>query len=783
MPPRLAALAVAVTCASCTCGSSNPPPESECVRNSDCARNRVCLDGLCVDGVTAGGTAAAGGAAMGGGQATAGGFVTSGGAAGGAAGGAPTAGGVAGGSAVDSGVDAGAPDGGAPDAGCECADLDECVGGLVCVPRYALVQWRAPSNGAVFPAGALVPLEASLVLASGRTRNDPAALSFEASGDGGRVTGLLQRVDAGLFSTSLTFPLGSWAATVAIADAGLADGPLTFSVITNDFSVTWAPPPTRVDGPGLQQHDPSQDAGTFFRRDETTTVVVTNASPATNVTLTVFGLSGDGGSPALTLTSAPTCTACSGAGFCACYPLDLSRPVLEAFRGRFSFSVSGTINGSIVTNTSQSHPSRVPTLPVTRWKWAWVNGAPGGDGGVAVTTNAALDRRGSLYFGYAEVSSGFPASGVRALSHEGVVQLTTQTIVPTTDVVIASSDSGVETPMVGAQGAGLVTLSSDGGVAVICDPNAGQGYLLTGPLGLVNVPSAIPGPFPSELPFGIAGQPLGTQRRLVVAAPFSTCAFTQLLPGSASSKSPFFATNQTITFATENGPVRLATYNGVSVNLGGAAALPVGLGPLTDLFPTLHFSSSQVAMGTAAAGTFWVGSNSASAMSGSAAGSGAVANGTQANVIWYPTIDASGLKLQSVQADDVMGLTAGSSIPIAASGTASVALGQGGAVLAASDNGVLTVVQNGHLVWATPADARLTGRFSSRLMLDCSRDSTNAPIPGKPGVAYLVGAPQQVQAIITDSRGLDVTAPWPMNGHDPRGSSNFTTPLAPFACP
>ncbi|MBM4776620.1 MAG: hypothetical protein GQE15_02865 [Archangiaceae bacterium] len=793
---RLAALAVVIASTACT----PPPPETECVRNSDCARGRVCLDGLCVDGATGGGNASAGGTANGGGQSAAGGLASAGGASGGAvaggsAGGAQTAGGSAGGVSAggsaggqdagqqDGGVDGGSA-GGAPDAGCQCTDLEECVGGLVCVPRYALLQWRAPVNGTIFTSGASVPLEASLILSNGRTRNDPGSLPFEASGDGGRLTGVLQRVDAGLFATSMSFPVGTWAATVALPDSGLVDGPLTFSVITTDFSVSWAPPPVRVESPGLQPHDPSQDAGTFFRRDETTTLVVTNAAAATNVTVTVFGLSGDGGTPSLALAAAPSCASCIGSGFCACYPLDLSRPVLEAFRGRFTFSVSGTVNGTTVTNTSQSHPTRLPTLPVTRWKWAWVLGAQG-DGGVAATTNPALDRRGSLYFGFTEITSGTPSSGLKVLSHQGVVQLATQTaVVPTTDVVISSTDSGIETAMVGAQGAGFVTLGGDGGVTVLCDPSGGQGYLVSGPIGLVQVPMAFPGLLPIELPFGIATQPFTMPRRLVVASPFSPCTYVQLTPASASSKSPFFATAQNITFASsESSTVRLANTNGVSVTLAGAVALPSPLGPLADLFPTQHFSSAQVAMGTAAGGAWWTGMSTATALSGSAAGSGAVANGNSSNVIWYPTVDSGGLKLQSVEASDAVGLTPGTSIPIAPSGTASVALGQGGVVLVASDNGALTVVQNGRIVWATPSDARLGGRFSSRLMLDCSRDGANAPIPGRPGVAYLLGAPQQVQAIITDSRGLDVSQPWPMNGHDPRGTYNSSTPLAPFACP
>ena len=104
-------------------------------------------------------------------------------------------------------------------------------------------------------------------------------------------------------------------------------------------------------------------------------------------------------------------------------------------------------------------------------------------------------------------------------------------------------------------------------------------------------------------------------------------------------------------------------------------------------------------------------------------------------------------------------------------------------MLVSTDQGALTVVRDARALWSTPPDARLGGRFGTRLLLDCSRDALGAPLAGRPGVAYLVGAPLQVQAVITDSAGIDTTQPWPMQGHDPRGTNNATTPLAPFQCP
>ena len=186
-------------------------------------------------------------------------------------GGSAVGGGAAGGSTMDGGAtDAGAGDGGAT---CACADFEECVSNVVCVPRYALLQWQGPAPGATFSPTTMVRLEASLLVANGRSRNDPPTLPFEATSDGGRVSGVLSRVDAGLYAQTQTFSLGEWQATVSYPDAGLADGPRAFTIRQQDFTLTWLPPPVRVSGNGLISSDPADDGGSFFRRDETATVV------------------------------------------------------------------------------------------------------------------------------------------------------------------------------------------------------------------------------------------------------------------------------------------------------------------------------------------------------------------------------------------------------------------------------------------------------------------------------------------------------------------------------
>ncbi|MDP1915863.1 MAG: hypothetical protein Q8L14_06445, partial [Myxococcales bacterium] len=684
MRHHVAVFAVVVSFTACTCGPTTPP-DSECVRNSDCSRGRVCLDGLCVD--AAGGGSAAGGSAMGGGSAggsamgggaaggstvgggAAGGSTVGGGAAGGSTVGGGAAGGAAGGSAMDSGtsMDGGATDAGAGDGGstCACAEFEECVSNVVCVPRYALLQWQSPAPGDTFSPASMVRLEATLLLANGRSRNDPPTLPFEATSDGGRLSGVLSRVDAGLYVHTQSFSLGDWQATVSYPDAGLADGPRAFTIRQQDFTLTWLPPPVRVSGNGLISSDPADDGGTFFRRDETATVVVSNAAPATGVSVFVNGVTADGGTDTMLLTASPSCAACSGA-FCACYAVDLSRPALEHFRGRFSFSVSGTVGGTVVTQTSQSHPSNVPTLPVTRWRWGWVNSTPTTDGGFAASVGPALDQRGTLYLGFAEANGGPPSFGVKALSPEGSVTWTQPGLNPTTDLAVGALDGGSRL-FAGAQSVGLVTLSSSTGAATtICD--LGAGFIATGSIALTSMPIFVTG----EVPAVFAAPNGSGPRRLAVGLPSGGPSCSAHSFASAQTRAAFFTSGPSIFFANEgSSAVVQLTASFPSPQVGSVVPFPAGVTTVSDVLPSM-----APFVGTTSSGTFVASMPSATLQSGGAVGAGVLSATSAGATLWYPTLTASGLGLRAVDVTSG-GLTTGPLVTLPGSNAASVALGAG----------------------------------------------------------------------------------------------------------
>jgi len=72
--------------------------------------------------------------------------------------------------------------------------------------------------------------------------------------------------------------------------------------------------------------------------------------------------------------------------------------------------------------------------------------------------------------------------------------------------------------------------------------------------------------------------------------------------------------------------------------------------------------------------------------------------------------------------------------------------------------------------------------LNDQLSLDCSRASDASKRAKIPGVLY-VPTTNGLLALIVDSPGIDATAPWPMQGHDPRNTAALETDLGPYSAP
>jgi hypothetical protein len=109
--------------------------------------------------------------------------------------------------------------------------------------------------------------------------------------------------------------------------------------------------------------------------------------------------------------------------------------------------------------------------------------------------------------------------------------------------------------------------------------------------------------------------------------------------------------------------------------------------------------------------------------------------------------------------------------------------GRDGFMYSASLDGYVSAWQRGIRLWTPIWQSSKLEPFEASPNIDCSRDVSGAPIPGRPGVLYVASNLGELYALLVDDRGIDVNAPWPKYQHDPRNTGNADTPLAEFACP
>jgi hypothetical protein len=705
-----------------------------CVYDTGCNLEDFCSEGFCAprDGGAGGGAGSGGGAGGSGGS--------------GAGGGAGGSGGSGGGSVATC----------AP----ACAAWDECVG-AACAPRYAALQWNAPAEGRRFNAadGGLA-VAAALALAPGRTAAFPATLEATLQRPSGAdVAFQLAHAGAGGYSGVAPFAAGATEGAYALALAPFAGLDAGVRSVLLDrtppgFSVVLEAAPVRLDDGGLAERDPGLPSGQHaFRRDESLDVAVTcgdsDVSDA-GFAVTVLGVLADGGAPPSTGAATPLASGCRvacGAG-CRCFRLDASAPQLEAVRATLAVQATVTDEAGNVAG-----PQLAGSPWVTRWKWK--RAATGSN----VRASPAVGRGGDLYLSL--------GSTAVALSPAGATRWSLANAANNQTFAVGVADGGEELAFFGRSGgnaSGALRVSTtevlvDVGCAFVSSPaDLAPALLWTS----ASSESALTGVYVET-----AGATALRAHRPLAAN--ETCASTAVT-GTLAAPGNLVATGSTVITLGQSALVGFTHSSGGWAQSAGAA----GVGnALTGVALDVPSSSALVSGDTLARAPLPLGQGGA-ALQASGSSWGRVA--VSAPGAWWAGSNTAGGMLHRFGPN-----LADGGVALAAPLLTAPVIGASGLIY--------LVDESGNVEARTRADLTLRWRLSlgeqvrASPNLDVSRTDAGAKRCPAPGVLYVVGASGSLYALLVDSAGVEPTAPWPKDQHDPRNSGNADFSLGEFTCP
>lgn len=668
------------------------------------------------------------------------------------------------------GVDGGGVDGGGVDGGVDggvtcvpgCPEYQVCQG-TVCVARYSGIDLLRPSNGQFIDGGG-TPVTAQLNVASGFTRADPATLTLALGfPDGGAASGPLAIQDAGLYQgTFVPIGYGSNQLTVKYVDAGLASP--TISVIADTVPPSFllmVPTPIRS---GPMYVDPAPGFSDAWRRDETFVLNLSSSDPymlPSTVTLRVSGIPG-AVSTLLNVTQTIGC----GQPYCGTVVVDMSKPDMKAFRGTFGLVVTGQdMAGNVGSSDGGVH--------ATRWKWLnQLTSNP-------IRTAPAIGSSGTIYVG--SQNAGGTLGTVFALNTDGGQKWFLDGGAIAASPVV-SVDAGIDRVYVAMNsGATNPTLYVMDGTLGIPSPIACTTYdggSVSGPMALgVSLP--LGSLQPVETAFMVVNNVNGG-RLLAVrpdAIPAQQCRFVDNAGTVGTSTSAGgLAQNGFATYVGSDNSLSVKSYSlvsdaltlnwtvdagyathGLAITGGTLVAGGYGLAPTRGTLVTLPTDGGPVGW---SAGDGGIPTWSPSVGSGNTIIHGD--NNSRINSVIFNTDAGISVALPG-------GIPQGSPL-----------VGRDGLIYVAATDFNLSVFDPAlSLQWRIDLLAPVEGS----LAIDCARTALGALDPGRPGILYVATSGGQVYALIADSLGLDINAPWPKYQHDPRNTGNSTTPLSSFACP
>lgn len=658
-----------------------------------------------------------------------------------------------------------------------CPASAQCID-AACTPRYRELRLTAPPRAGNGPAR----ISAHLIAASSAvSANDPPALmldvdsGFVSPGDGG-VLRALPRSDAGHYEATVYFSgaIGGWQLFASFPDAGLS----AEANVAADFSaprvqVSTSSPPSRLTDGGPYAID--VDAPLAFRRDESITVVLDSIDP--DFSAASLEVTTDAGVVQRFDAVDGGCASAFDGGRCLSQRVDLWRHPMLAFRQDLAFTVRA--RDDVGNERSDALPGRAQ---VTRYKWTRRE--------EGLANSMALTARGHLIIYFIAGAAG---SRLTSWTADG------------TDRWSLSSPGASGQVMVGGLGS---------------EPRLYVAELLPPDVLAVSVRGAdAPTASPLTNLFPAVTSVEGISPPLLVTRGDEVAYF----PVRHMSNVTLFAWNR-------------ATQATVAADAGAYAASYQFLNPISDdrsidlvLLRTSDFSGALLHFNFPYDSGFPPSSNVNLGVGGTVIGAAAIGEndrvfgtsdgGRPGGGVWNGQVGQVSVPLAGpgiaagatqLYLNDTLPPVAGqptlctmpphgnavsTCVDLKSFGGAPVLGGAGTLYLSTMDD---VSAQMGFRVkavdaialtpqWETPLVTN--GFFARPRLIDCSRTPAGAGLSGRPGVLYVsvvvTGTPTRtlVWAIVVDSPGLDATAPWPMQTHDPRNTNNVATPLGDFACP
>lgn len=616
-----------------------------------------------------------------------------------------------------------------------------------CGPSFSGIELLAPAENQT--VGANVEVTAKLLRVADATGVPPATLTLHAGSQTVELTSSGAEGYSGLW-----LPTQGGPHTLKVSSPELELESASITVVVDNtapvFAIRVLSEPQRL--PHEVDPDPAYDAA--LRRDEDALVEISSVDADVDPASVKLAVKGTSGEPKVFDTE--EATSCeSSAAFCRTASIPLGDPalVMNAFRGEFTASVSGT---DLVGNESAAAET---TFKVTRWKWAF-------EARPYLKSAPAIGARGDIYIGET-----LPGGKVYSISPDGTLNWDFQTAGEVTASIAVGELDGKETAFIAGTAAdGNGAIWAIDGSNLAAQPLCSAGKNVEASVALTTTK------------FGSEASPLTTAVAVVndnegaVLLAVRPQASIKCIPFPlnelSGSRTGVAASIDQLWFGDAVGNVQGFEFGNsgwsqlggwpVLVGAGNAPANPivtasgiaggggVGVGrlfsiPLNGGSP-VHFETQSP--------TWNMVQTSAKEL----------VAGTDSGKLFFASEDLQGTPRSVSLSGAIIGAPA-----IGADKRLYVST-RGSKLYALTSSGTVDwELDLGHASESSPA-------------LDCARHPDGSIDPSRPGTLYVGTDGGKLFAMVVDSKGIDVDAPWPKLHRDPRNSSNASVDLRQFEC-